>query len=451
MGGGSLGRSRSSLRLWMQCLSALANESSEHPETRLHVDPPAAKLTLEEENRMQPLRVFPPALLLALAIGPAGAETLYNQDGVQLTATARVIDPEAATCRIREERHTAEQYEKLKPNHGQPLDVWRVELVVANYSGKTLDYLSAHVNVESSWPPCDNWDGPEAHYGAPVVWTGPLMSIQEVGAVEPGEEVHETAFVLAWHEEEPVLGRWDINYDFAAGADAAAAPRTERPADVATRDAATERSTARFEPEETCAGKEVGASCWMEAANQPECYLWNPNLEKEETVTWSGECSGGRASGTGERTWSYTDFLGKLASSSGTGELRDGKENGHWTTRLASGLVGEGPWVDGKPHGYHVLRFPGDGGLIASRVEEGPYVDGHRHGRWTERHDDGLVKEGAYVNGKKHGFWTSRLAEFADPDDWNIEPGKPWRYCYRNGENRGRWDSEGRFWVTCPP
>ena len=169
--------------------------------------------------------------VLLLTIAPAGAETLYNQDGVQLSATARVIDPGAAECRIREERHTSEQYEKLKPNHGQPLDVWRVELVLANYSGKVLDYLSAHLNVESAWPPCDNWDG-LGNYGKPVVWTGPLMTIHDVGSVAPGEERREIEFVLAWHEDDPALGRWDIDYDFEAGGGSRAGRRRRRAAGI---------------------------------------------------------------------------------------------------------------------------------------------------------------------------------------------------------------------------
>ena len=85
-----------------------------------------------------------------------------------------------------------------------------MELVVANYSGKALDYLSAHLNVESSWPPCDHWDGPESHYGKSIVWTGPLMTISDVGSVPPGEERREIEFVLAWHEDDPVLGRWNM-------------------------------------------------------------------------------------------------------------------------------------------------------------------------------------------------------------------------------------------------
>ena len=192
------------------------------------------------------MRAFATLVALASVVVPAGAQNLYNKDGVQMSATARLVEPEAAACRIREARHTPEQYEKLKPNDGQPLDVWRVEIVVANYSGKVLDRLSAHLNVESSWPPCDHWDGPESHYGKSVVWTGPLMTISDVGSVQPGEERREVEFVLAWHEDDPVLGRWDIDYDFAAASPAAGdrgAPDVSgRPgAPSASRPAATDR------------------------------------------------------------------------------------------------------------------------------------------------------------------------------------------------------------------
>ncbi len=89
-------------------------------------------------------------------------------------------------------------------------------MLVANYSGNALDYLNAHLNVESSWPPCDHWDGPEAHYGAPLVWTGHLISIQDVRVRGARPGVPGDGIVLTWHEEEPALGRWDINYTFAA-------------------------------------------------------------------------------------------------------------------------------------------------------------------------------------------------------------------------------------------
>ena len=237
-------------------------------------------------------------LLLVFPAGRLAAETFYNKDGVQLSATARVIDPEAATCRIREERHTTEQYEKLKPNHGKPLRVWRVELVVANYSGKVLDYLSAHLNVESSWPPCDNWDG-LGNYGKQVIWTGPLMSIQDVGSVAPGEERREIEFVLVFHDREPAFGRWDIDYDFTAappdgtGGSPAASPSESAPAEPVTATNAERPAadggdqTDGLRQEDTCTGKAVGASCWMKVANQPGCYLWVEE-QKEATATWTG-------------------------------------------------------------------------------------------------------------------------------------------------------------------
>ncbi len=354
--------------------------------------------------------------VLLLATGPAAAETLYNKDGVQLSATARVIDAGGATCRIREERHSAEEYARLQPNHGQPLDVWRVELVVANYSGKVLDYLSAHLNVESAWPPCDNWDG-LGNYGKQVVWTGPLMTIHVVSSVEPGEERREIAFVLAWHEDDPVLGRWNIDYDFAAASPAGtaggAAPgrpesAPEVPAATATGAEApvTEGSglPAGIRLEDTCAGKATRSSCWMEVANQPGCFIWNLSLVADLRITWTGGCSNGRASGPGEWTWSYTDDDGNPASTSDTGELRDGKRHGHWTRRWADGTVGEGPYVDGRMNGHWTER------LADGSVYEGPNVDSKRHGHWVIRRASGAVEEGPYVDDKKHGHWTLRSA-----------------------------------------
>ena len=50
-------------------------------------------------------------------------------------------------------------------------------------------------------------------------------------------------------------------------------------------------------PENMCEGKPVGSSCWMALIDQPECYVWNSDLQKDETVTWSGACSDGFAQG----------------------------------------------------------------------------------------------------------------------------------------------------------
>ena len=74
--------------------------------------------------------------------------TAWEGEALYTIARASIVRPDrssgaryvgkGAVCRIREARHSAEEYERLKPNDGQPLDVWRIEVLVANYSGKTL-------------------------------------------------------------------------------------------------------------------------------------------------------------------------------------------------------------------------------------------------------------------------------------------------------------------------
>ena len=152
-----------------------------------------------------------------------------------------------------------------------------------------------------------------------------------------------------------------------------------------------------IETRQTCAGQSKGTSCWMEVTGHPDCYVWNPNLQPDETVTWTGGCAGGRAQGEGTLRWVWHD--GKETSES-TGDLKDGKQHGRWVIRDQDGNIQEGPFVDGEQQGQWVLRFAeGD-------VEEGPYVDGKRQGQWVVRLVDGNVAKGPYVDGKAHGRWV---------------------------------------------
>ena len=90
---------------------------------------------------------------------------------------------------------------------------------------------------------------------------------------------------------------------------------------------------------QTCAGKPKGAKCWMELANQPECYVWNDYLAADETAAWPGECSGGMAQGMGTLTWVWG--RGKKHKREDTGRLQDGKQHGRWVLRPRAGRV---PW-----------------------------------------------------------------------------------------------------------
>ena len=130
-------------------------------------------------------------------------------------------------------------------------------------------------------------------------------------------------------------------------------------------------------PTPLCTGQ-TDTPCWMEVADKPGCYVWTRFPSPEKTVTWSGACVAGKASGKGEVVWRYRRDE-QPVTARGEGELREGKLHGHWVEHYSSGAVGEGPYLDGKPHGHWVWhQSDGD-------AWEGPYVNGELHGRWVRR------------------------------------------------------------------
>ena len=76
--------------------------------------------------------------------------------------------------------------------------------------------------------------------------------------------------------------------------------------------------------------------CWKELANKAGCYVWYgwTGGQHKHLGSWSGQCSGGIATGRGEQTWRLTDSDQFVE---GTGELRDGKEHGRWVIRFSDG------------------------------------------------------------------------------------------------------------------
>ena len=87
------------------------------------------------------------------------------------------------------------------------------------------------------------------------------------------------------------------------------------------------QTTAEQIQTEVCTGQPEGAACWMELANQPECYVWNGSLDKDETVTWTGECPGGTAQGTGTLIWIWDSGQG-TQEDTGVFRLARGRANG---------------------------------------------------------------------------------------------------------------------------
>ncbi len=71
----------------------------------------------------------------------------------------------------------------------------------------------------------------------------------------------------------------------------------------------------------------LGALAGEWAADQNGCKIWNAAPGPDETVTWSGSCKDGYASGKGTVQW----FVRGKATSRDSGELREGMYHGRTT------------------------------------------------------------------------------------------------------------------------
>ena len=152
-------------------------------------------------------------------------------------------------------------------------------------------------------------------------------------------------------------------------------------------------------PAPRCEGMAEGARCWQQLADKPGCRVWNPSYYGNETLAWSGRCSGGIATGSGKLTGRWPGGGGTIEAA---GELRGGRCHGRWTYRIWGGKVlggneGEFACVDGEPHGRLLARWPG------GTVEEDPYVDGERHGRSFRRWPNGWCTWTDYDRGEEVG------------------------------------------------
>ena len=292
-----------------------------------------------------------------LTAGFMSAETLYEQDGITLEGSVRLVHHNAAICQVLAESESPETYEATKPNHGQPLHVWRLDYGVLNGSGQALSDVTAHFQIEAQWPPCTSWTGLD-QYPGPVQWAGSFETIQRPSGMQPGEEAAATAYVLAFDGQQPQFGRRQVTYRFGDAAPQAAetAPLTE--------------PLVPFLPEPLCIGRPEGTQCWIELANQPGCYLWDEYYDPGvDAPRWNGGCSDGLANGTGTVTWQLNGRSVRL-----TGPVRNGKHHG------CTAVSPSDDWD-----------------------EKGRYVDGQRQGRWdwydeTGRHTGSVVfKDGELV------------------------------------------------------
>lgn len=107
------------------------------------------------------------------------------------------------------------------------------------------------------------------------------------------------------------------------------------------------------------------------------CKVWNANPSPSESISWSGACANGNATGSGTVQW----YLNGKPDSRYEGEYRDGHINGKGTHVSANGNRYEGEYRDDQFNG------------------KGTYV-------WAS----GSRYEGEHLNDERRGFGVLSLA-----------------------------------------
>ena len=192
----------------------------------------------------------PTAILTTLAIvlfpvlaADARGQQLLEIDGIELHGEAQLVMSGGGTCNVLE---SDTSYEAKKEHQGAPMDIWRLDFSVRNGSGRWLDHLIARYQIESAWPDCTNWDGPDAGtFAQDIEWADSIGNIQESGrnVVSPGQTLTETKFFIVLRgDPDPRFSNWSMDFNFAAapaaaGAGSPAAPPAPQPPPTATRGA----------------------------------------------------------------------------------------------------------------------------------------------------------------------------------------------------------------------
>lgn len=150
------------------------------------------------------------------------------------------------------------------------------------------------------------------------------------------------------------------------------------------------------------------------------CDAWIDHVIARMSITWTGGCSAGKASGSGQLAAVYNRNGSTFTYFTYNGGISGGKYEGHGTYYDKDGFRYEGAWSGGLRHGQGVADYE-DG----SRYDGG-WQKGLRHGhgsytgpngtnltgQWTEggfngigkvAYTDGTYDEGQWSNGKLHG------------------------------------------------
>jgi hypothetical protein len=127
----------------------------------------------------------------------------------------------------------------------------------------------------------------------------------------------------------------------------------------------------------------------------------NPHPVKKETITWSGECSGGYATGNGTLTWYKND----KSNQQYTGEMKRGIPNGRGQYTFDNGTE-EGIFVNGNLNGFGKIIKKDKGKVYY--MYQGQLKDDLCSGYgeeifFNEKGDTSSVHKGQFLDDESHG------------------------------------------------
>ena len=162
-------------------------------------------------------RVLTKALILFTILATDGrGQRLLEVDGIELHGAVQLVMSGGGTCNVLE---SDTSFEARKGNHGASMDIWRLDFSVLNASGRWLDHLIARYQIESKWPECTNWDGPEAGvFSQNIEWADSVGHIQKSGrnVIAPGQTLSATKFFIVLRgDPQPRFENWSVDFDFA--------------------------------------------------------------------------------------------------------------------------------------------------------------------------------------------------------------------------------------------
>ena len=105
--------------------------------------------------------------------------------------------------------------------------------------------------------------------------------------------------------------------------------------------------------------------------DKPDCQVWNPQPQNEETALWSGGCLNGKAHGKGAITWRS-------------------KKDGKFVLRLI-----EGEMTNGRRLGVVKITYE-NGAIYIGKLNK----KGNLHGQGKYTFSDGKVQEGIWKDGQ---------------------------------------------------